>query len=191
MVKTLLIDGNNLFKIGFHGVRDFYHEGKHIGGIYHFVNTIKKFLNEHNHDKVIVFWDGENNSSQRKLISPDYKGNRRQTLNEAKKEAQRLNRARTQEQITKFYEGSINYLSNIPHALLRLSKEGNTIETSRGANVPLNEAKILYHRINTGKDIKGFKIGHYTTKGIKDDIIKIGCHDIRLDEVNKLKNVLI
>ncbi len=87
MVKTLLIDGNNLFKIGFHGVRDFYHGGKHIGGIYHFVNTIKKFLNEHNHDKVIVFWDGENNSSQRKLISPDYKGNRRQTLNEAKKES--------------------------------------------------------------------------------------------------------
>ena len=87
MVKTLLIDGNNLFKIGFHGVRDFYHDGKHIGGLYHFVNTIKKFLNEHNHDKVIVFWDGENNSSQRKLISPEYKGNRKQTLNEAKKES--------------------------------------------------------------------------------------------------------
>ena len=86
-VKTLLIDGNNLFKIGFHGVRDFYHDGKHIGGLYHFVNTIKKFLNEHNHDKVIVFWDGENNSSQRKLISPEYKGNRKQTLSESKQES--------------------------------------------------------------------------------------------------------
>lgn len=111
-------------------------------------------------------------------------------LNEAKKEAQRLKRARTQEQITKFYEGSIKYLNNIPHALLRLSKEGDTIETSRGANVPLNEAKILYHRINTGKCIKGFKIGHYTTIGIKDNTIKIGCHDIKLDEVNKLRAVL-
>jgi len=111
-------------------------------------------------------------------------------LNEAKKQARRFNKEKTQEQITKFYEGSINYLSNIPHALLRLSKEGNTIETSRGANVPLNEAKILYHRINTGKCIKGFKIGHYTTIGIKDNTIKIGCHDIKLDEVNKLKAVL-
>ena len=46
MVKTLLVDGNNLFKIGFHGVKDFYHNGKHIGGIYHFINTIKKFLSE-------------------------------------------------------------------------------------------------------------------------------------------------
>lgn len=111
-------------------------------------------------------------------------------LNKAKKEAQRFNRAKTQEQITKFYEGAINYLNNIPHALLRLSKEGDTIETSRGANVPLNEAKILYHRINTGKCIKGFRIGHYTTIGIKDNTIKIGCHDIKLDEVNKLKSVL-
>lgn len=111
-------------------------------------------------------------------------------LNEAKKKTQRKKRARTQEQITKFYEGTINYLNNIPHALLRLSKEGNTIETSRGANVPLNEAKILYHRINTGKCIKGFKIGYYTTIGIKDDTIKIGCHDIKLDEVNKLKSIL-
>ena len=111
-------------------------------------------------------------------------------LNEAKKEAQRLKRARTQEQITKFYEGEINYLSSVPHALLRLSKDGDTIETSRGANVPLNEAKILYHRINTGKCIKGFKIGHYTAIGIKDNTIKIGCHDIKLDEVNKLKSIL-
>lgn len=87
MVKTLLVDGNNLFKIGFHGVREFYHEGKHIGGIYHFVNTIRRFLTEHNYDKVIVFWDGENNSAQRRLISPDYKQNRKQTLNESKRES--------------------------------------------------------------------------------------------------------
>ena len=87
MIKTLLVDGNNLFKIGFHGVKDFYHEGKHIGGIYHFINTIKRFINEYNYDKVIVFWDGEDNSAQRRVISPDYKANRTQILNEAKKES--------------------------------------------------------------------------------------------------------
>lgn len=87
MVKTLLVDGNNLFKIGFHGVREYYHDGKHIGGIYHFVNAIRRFLSEQNYDKVIVFWDGENNSSQRRLIFPEYKENRKQTLNESKKES--------------------------------------------------------------------------------------------------------
>lgn len=85
MTKTLLVDGNNLFKIGFHGVRDYYHKGNHIGGLYHFVNTLRRFIEEQNYDKVIVVWDGKNNSSQRRLIYADYKANRRETLNEQKK----------------------------------------------------------------------------------------------------------
>ena len=85
MTKTLLVDGNNLFKIGFHGVRDYYHKGNHIGGLYHFVNTLRRFIEEDNYDKVIVVWDGENNSTQRRLIYADYKMNRRQSLNEQKK----------------------------------------------------------------------------------------------------------
>lgn len=82
MTKTLLVDGNNLFKIGFHGVREFYHEGNHIGGIFHFVNTLKKFLVEDNYDKVIVFWDGNNNSTLRRELLSQYKQNRKKTLNE-------------------------------------------------------------------------------------------------------------
>ena len=34
MIKTLIIDANNLLKIGFHGVKDYYHNGNHIGGVY-------------------------------------------------------------------------------------------------------------------------------------------------------------
>ena len=49
MVKTLLVDGSNLMKIGFHGVKDLYSDGSHLGAIYHFINTIRKFLEEHNH----------------------------------------------------------------------------------------------------------------------------------------------
>lgn len=87
VTKTLLIDGNNLFKIGFHGVKELYSDGNHIGGVYHFINTIRKFLEEHEHDKVIVFWDGESNSSIRKSIYPQYKENRRQDMNEYKYES--------------------------------------------------------------------------------------------------------
>lgn len=83
MTKTLLVDGNNLFKIGFHGVRDLYHEGNHIGAIFHFVNTLKKFLVEHNYDKVIVFWDAEDNTETRRDLLVQYKRNRKRTLNEA------------------------------------------------------------------------------------------------------------
>jgi len=77
VTKALLVDGNNLFKIGYHGVREYYHKGNHIGAIYHFVNTLRKFISEYNYDKVIVFWDGNDNSIQRKKIFAEYKENRR------------------------------------------------------------------------------------------------------------------
>ena len=84
MSKTLLVDGDNLFKIGFHGVKELYNDGSHIGGVYHFINTIRRFLNEGQLDKVVVFWDGKYNSSIRKQLYPQYKANRRQDMNEDK-----------------------------------------------------------------------------------------------------------
>jgi DNA polymerase-1 len=77
MTKTLIVDGNNLLKIGFHGVKDFYNDGEHVGGTWHFLNTIRKFLEETNFNKVMVFWDSDTNSSQRKLLYPKYKMNRK------------------------------------------------------------------------------------------------------------------
>jgi len=75
--KTLIVDGNNLLKIGIAGVKDFYHNGEHVGGTWHFLNTLRKFLEETNYNKVVVMWDGDGNSSQRKKIYPKYKENRK------------------------------------------------------------------------------------------------------------------
>ena len=82
MKKTLLIDGNNLMKIGFHGVKDYFHNGEHIGALYHFMNTLRKFIDEQNFDKVVVFWDGEDSTSLRGVLYPKYKQNRRLTMEE-------------------------------------------------------------------------------------------------------------
>jgi 5'-3' exonuclease len=87
VTKTLLVDGNNLLKIGFYGVKEYYHKGEHIGGIYHFLNTLRRFIEEQNFDKVVVMWDGESNSSTRKLIYPKYKENRTSTETDQKKES--------------------------------------------------------------------------------------------------------
>ena len=103
MVKTLVVDGDNLFKIGFHGVRDFFHEGKHIGGIYHFINVIQRFLSEYNYDKIIVFWDGNNNASQRKKLYPLYKENRRLTMNEEKKESYYSQKSRVKQYLEEMF----------------------------------------------------------------------------------------
>jgi 5'-3' exonuclease len=86
MIKTLLVDGNNLLKIGFHGVRDFFNKGEHVGGTWHFLNTLRRFLEEGNYNKVVVFWDSETGSSQRRLIYPKYKLNRKQKDEEDFKE---------------------------------------------------------------------------------------------------------
>jgi DNA polymerase-1 len=87
MTKTLLVDGNNLIKIGVHGVKDFFHSGKHIGGVWHFINTLRRFIDTENFDKVVVFWDGDDNSSARKLLYPQYKENRKAPFDVTKQDS--------------------------------------------------------------------------------------------------------
>ncbi len=71
---------------------------------------------------------------------------------------------------------------------LRIS--GNEVQTSKGANVPIREAKILSSLIQSGKDIHGKSIGYYTVISYKEGILKIGCHEIAQDEVNRFIEVL-
>ena len=91
MTKTLLVDGNNLLKIGFHGVKDFFNNGEHVGGTWHFLNTLRKFLEETNYNKVVVFWDSETGSSQRRILYPKYKLNRKQKNDDDFREQSFLN----------------------------------------------------------------------------------------------------
>ncbi len=96
-MKTLLVDGDNLFKIGFHGVRDLFVEGNHIGGVFHFLNALRKQVDEHNYDRVIVFWDGDDNAEPRRKLYPNYKLNRRQGMNEYKLESYHEQKQRVKE----------------------------------------------------------------------------------------------
>lgn len=75
MSNTLIVDGDNLLTIGFFGCRDYYHKEQHIGGIYHFLNTLRKMIDTHQMDKIIVFWDGNEGPKSRRLIYPAYKKN--------------------------------------------------------------------------------------------------------------------
>jgi len=110
VTKTLLVDGNNLFKIGFHGVKDLYSDGDHLGGIYHFINILRKFLDEHDHDKVVVFWDS--NSSIRKSIYPQYKANRRQDMNEYKYESYLNQQVRVKEYLEEIFVRQVEVIDN-------------------------------------------------------------------------------
>jgi DNA polymerase-1 len=112
VIRTLLVDGDNLFKIGFHGAKDVYNDGAHVGGVFHFVNILRKFLEEHIHDKVVVFWDGDSNSSIRKSIYPQYKANRRQDMNEYKYESYLYQKSRIKQYLEEIFVRQVEMHDN-------------------------------------------------------------------------------
>jgi 5'-3' exonuclease len=101
--RTLLIDGNNLMMIGFHGVKDYFHNGEHIGAVYHFLNTIRRFVDEQNFDKVIVFWDGEDSRGLRETIYPKYKQNRKFEMEDGIHESYLKQRNRIKQYLEEIY----------------------------------------------------------------------------------------
>ena len=73
---TLLVDGDSLLKTAYHGAKNLYYKENHIGGIFQFLTMLRKCLNEHRYDRVLVFWDGRFSGRLRYDIYKDYKSNR-------------------------------------------------------------------------------------------------------------------
>jgi len=161
MKKTLLIDGNNLFTIGFHGVREFYSEGKHIGGVFHFLNTIRLFLEKHNHDKVVVFWDGNENSLIRKNIYPRYKENRRISLDDHKYESYLYQRERVKDYLEEVFVRQCQVNQNEADDLIanyvQVAKDENIIIFSGDKDLTqlIGENVMLYSPVSKTYSKKG------------------------------------
>jgi len=75
-MNVLLVDGENLLTIGFFGLKNHFYKGEHIGAIFHFLNTLRLSFEKNRLDKIVVFWDGEDGSSQRKKVYSHYKEKR-------------------------------------------------------------------------------------------------------------------
>jgi 5'-3' exonuclease len=80
MPNVLLVDGDNLLTIGFFGLKNHFYKGEHIGGIYHFINTLRRTIEIHRLDKIVVFWDGQDGSLTRKRFYHQYKENRKSRI---------------------------------------------------------------------------------------------------------------
>jgi len=76
ITTTLLVDGDSLLKTAYHGAKTLYYKDTHIGGIFQFFTMLRKCLNEHRYDRVLVFWDGRFSGRLRYDIYKDYKSNR-------------------------------------------------------------------------------------------------------------------
>ena len=107
-----------------------------------------------------------------------------------KRKAQR-EKEKQKEQISLWRNHKIRYINKLSHSLLRLSLDKKQIETSGGVNIETKKAKVLYKLIEAGKDIKGFKLDYYTVIGIQGNILKIGCHNIPLKEVETIGKQIV
>ena len=106
-----------------------------------------------------------------------------------KKEAQRQKEKQKLE-IKDFFNYKKDYIYNSKEDFIRLSKNGEFIETTKGVKIDIREAKILYNKIIKGEDIKGFKIGYYTVIGLNGSL-KIGCHNINLENMHEVGKKLL
>ena len=80
-----------------------------------------------------------------------------------------------------------SYIYISDSAVLRI-KDDN-IQTSMGANVPVKDAQRIWKLIQAGKSIKGLQIGHYTITSFNGEL-KVGCHKIGKEEVNRIGELL-
>lgn len=81
-IKTLLIDGEVLLKIGFHGTKNTITNRGRVYTIFNFLNMIRKFYIENAITKVVVFWEGDNSRSYRQSYYPYYKANRESNMSD-------------------------------------------------------------------------------------------------------------
>jgi hypothetical protein len=94
------------------------------------------------------------------------------------------------EQLTKFFNYEINYITNKTKIdYLRISEDKTQIETTQNVKVSIDEAKQLYNMIEQGKDIKGVKISNYVVISL-NGVLKIGCHNINTDNMKQIGELI-
>lgn len=75
-------------------------------------------------------------------------------------------------------------IADMKPQLIRIKKD--SVETTGGAKVPLQEALIMFKGIKKGWVKEGARIGAFTYNGIQEDKIIIGCHAIQFIEAEKV-----
>ena len=180
MIKALLIDGNNLMKIGFHGVKGYFNGVDHVGGIWHFLNTTRRFIEQENFNKVIVFWDGITSSSQRRLYYPNYKLNRKAPSEEILEESFNKQKLRVKQYLEEMFVRQIEFENSEADDLIayycQISKdEQKTIFSGDRDLTQLISDDVTIYSPNTKKyykkgdkiKLKEIEIPHYNVKTFK------------------------
>ena len=197
MTKTLIVDGNSLLQLGFHGLKNFQDNKENLGTVFYFLNTIKKLILEHSFDKVVVAWDGEKNYESRRKVYPQYKIKRvEKRLSSEKMESLYSQKLRIQQYLEEIFIRQCEFkgyeaddciafycLNNDKEDIIILSNDRDLTQlVSDNVNLKLlNNSEI----VKSGDKIK-FEKHVIPVENIK--IIKIICGDSS-DDISGIKSV--
>lgn len=110
----------------------------------------------------------------------------RATVKEREKIAEQKKLDKNRELLNKWLNNEYSgQLYDIP-VHLRVSKCGNFVETTKGAKVTISQAMLLLARLKSGHDVKGYDIEGFKVIENTPDYVKIGCHVINWDAINKV-----
>jgi DNA polymerase-1 len=101
--KTLLIDGNALFKTAYYGVKYTSYKGNKIGGIYSSLSMIRKLVNENQVNRIVVMWDGDDGIRSRVRLYPGYKSHRKQDMAEKEFDNYQFQKVRIKEYLEELF----------------------------------------------------------------------------------------
>ena len=95
------------------------------------------------------------------------------------------------ENLDKFMNFEIDYCRFYSDEdFIRISKDGQFIETSQKVKIPIKSAEILYKMIQIGRDIKGVKIEDFTVISM-NGTLTIGCHRINVKNTHEIGQKII
>ena len=95
------------------------------------------------------------------------------------------------ENLDKFMNFEIDYCRFYSNEdFIRISKDGQFIETSQKVKIPIKSAEILYKMIQSGRDIKGVKIEDFTVISM-NGTLTIGCHHINVKNTHEIGQKII
>jgi 5'-3' exonuclease len=196
-MSVLLVDGDNLLTIGFYGLKNHFYKGKHIGAIFHFIDTLRRSFEIYKLDKIVVFWDGEEGSLSRKKIYHLYKENRKTRI----KTEEEINSYNTQRNRVKQYleeifvrQGEFEYCETddcIAYYVQNSPNENKIIYSSDGDLTQLVSENTQIYNPSHKKLYKNNDNILYQHQEIKIEnvvLVKILCGDSS-DNISGIKNM--
>lgn len=122
------------------------------------------------------------------LVQKDAKGLQEKLAEAKKKEEQAKKKqqaALLKEKLLKFNTYEINSFRVCDEDFLRISQDGERVETSQGVKIDINDARNLYRLIKAGVDVKGERIGSYRVTSLNGHLV-VGCHRINTKNMHEV-----